>query len=830
MAIDVDLYRRSIKLPATEPDKKPITLSVIDTGPDEALRTIVFLHGFGGRAAYWLYQLEHFMEDNRVVALDLRGHGLSDAPHSRYTVDELVEDVRYALEILEVPQNFTLIAHSFGGAVSSYFMSKYPGRVEKLILIASAVQFKLRWAGRTLLKAPTPLLTGIRRFVPRARIYPAAHVVSNWNRNALSVWDGTEYLRKIDVPTLVILGQRDLLFTEESYRDVASLIPGAQMVTIPVSAHQVMVERPDAVNRAIERFIGPAPVTEERAVRRKERRELEEARPWLKFYDSRTPYKIKPPTAPIQRSLEMAARRYGGRPALVFYNRPLSYRALERQANRFANGLKHIGLQSGERVLIMLPNSPQMVIAYYGVLKAGGVVVFANPLAKAEEVLAQIQDSEAKIAVCLSQFYPLVKGIFEVARLRNIVVTSIKEYMNLQNQALFTLFRERQQGHQMPKLNPLRGPHYTFSGILRRGGSHIPEPVPDVNDLAVIQYGSHVTDRPTGVMLTHANLVANALQVRHTIPEARPGEEVLLGVLPFWHSYGLTSCLNFAPLVGATLVTLPNFETREVLETIARYHPTLFPGVPKMYLSIANFPGVRKYGVSSIRACISGGAPLAVEVQEAFEKLTKGRLVEGYGLTEAGPVTHGNPLSRRRRAGSIGLPVPDTEARIVDLRTGADLPPGETGELLVRGPQIMRGYWHRPEETERALTPDGWLHTGDVARMDEDGYFFLIDHKVDMVRAGEYNVYPHHIEEVLYEHPKVLDVAVIDVDPSPDAHRLKAFVVLHPGERAGAEELLEFCRRRLTIQEIPAAIEFLPELPRNFVGKILRTALAERER
>jgi len=826
--IDVDLYRRSLKIPASNKHKESISLSAIDAGPRDAQRTIVFLHGFGGRAAYWKYQIEHFSTDSRVIALDQRGHGLSDAPNSSYTVEELTDDFYRALDALNVPKKFILIAHSFGGAVASYFMNKYPGRVEKLVLIASAVRFNLRWGGRLLLKAPVPLLRTVRRVVPRARIYPPAHVVRNWNRNSLAIWDGTDYLKKIDVPSLVILGQRDLLFKEEAYREVASLIPGAKMVTIPVSAHQVMVERPDAVNRAIERFLGAAPLSEERAKRRNEQHELEKQYPWLKFYDSRTPYRIDQPFAPVQRWLEIAARRYPNRPALIFYDKPLSYKALERHANRFAGGLKRIGLKAGERVLLLLPNTPQAVIAYYGTLKAGGVAVFSNPLFNKDELLAQIKDSEAKIVVCLSLFYPTVQEVSEQGGVRSVIVTPFKEFMGLRDKLLFRLLREKQEGHQMPSL---RGKKrlYSFAGIMRRGNPTIPEPIPDVDDLAVIQYTSGTTGSPSGIMLTHRNLASNALQVRYWIPEARPGEETIMAVLPFSHSYGLTNCLHLAPLLGATLVILPNFVTREVLEAIARYKPTLFPGVPQMYVNLANFPGVRKYGIASIKACISGGAPLAVEVQEAFEKLTKSRLVEGYGLTEASPVTHANPLSGRRKPGSIGLPLPDTEARVVDLQTGADLPPGKAGELLIRGPQVMKGYWKRPDDTERVII-DGWLRTGDVARMDEDGYFYIIDRKKDMILAGDYNVYPRDIEEVLFEHPKVLDVAVVGLPHAPlENSKVKAYVVLRPGERATAEELLELCRQRLESYAVPGAIEFLPELPRNFVGKVLRRVLAERE-
>ncbi|MBF6590183.1 MAG: alpha/beta fold hydrolase, partial [Ktedonobacterales bacterium] len=446
MATDIDLYRRMIRLPATQQGKRPIMLNVIDAGPRDALRTLVCIHGFGGRAAHWRYQVEYFSDENRVIALDLRGHGLSDAPHSRYTLDELAEDIQMALAILEVPKHFILLAHSFGGALAAYFMQAYPGRVEKLVLIASPVRFQLRLTSRIALWAPEPLLRAARQLLRPLRVYPPSYVVKSWNRNALTRFDGSAYFKQIAVPTLVILGQRDLLFRPEAYREVAHLIPNAQEITIPVSAHQVMVERPDAVNRAIERFIGPPPLTEERQRRRRERQELERARPWLKFYDSRTPYRIEPPVAPVPRGLEVAARLYPNRPALIFYDRTFTYRVLERQANRFAHGLQRIGLRPGERVLILLPNTPQAVIAYYGTLKAGGVVVFASITATREELLAQIRDSGAVIAVCLSRYYPTVKAITEEAGLRSIVVTSFKEYLRLRDRVLFRLLRERQQG------------------------------------------------------------------------------------------------------------------------------------------------------------------------------------------------------------------------------------------------------------------------------------------------------------------------------------------------------------------------------------------------
>jgi long-chain acyl-CoA synthetase len=347
-------------------------------------------------------------------------------------------------------------------------------------------------------------------------------------------------------------------------------------------------------------------------------------------------------------------------------------------------------------------------------------------------------------------------------------------------------------------------------------------------DLAVIEYTSGTTDLPKGVMLTHRNLVANAIQIRYWLCQTSEAE-AMLAVLPFSHSYGMTACLNLGILLTARLILLPTFQTEEVLRTIARYRPTYFPGVPSMYAAINNYPGVRRFRISSVRACVSGAAPLPIEVQEAFERLTRGKLVEGYGLTEAGPVTHANPLNEVRRRGSIGLPLPNTDARIVDLKTGQELGPGETGELWVRGPQVMRGYWNRPQETAEIVSDDGWLRTGDVGRMSSDGFFEIVDRKKNVIWVGEEAVYPREVEEVFYEHPKVLEAVVVGVPPGAKRQRIKAFIVLKPKESATTEELIQFCRPRLRETKIPQLIEFRQELPKTFIGKVWYRALLEQE-
>jgi long-chain acyl-CoA synthetase len=345
--------------------------------------------------------------------------------------------------------------------------------------------------------------------------------------------------------------------------------------------------------------------------------------------------------------------------------------------------------------------------------------------------------------------------------------------------------------------------------------------------LAAILYTSGTTDKPKGVLLTHENLVSNALQTRHWIPDLRSGAETFLSVIPLTHSYGMTTAMNIPIAMGATIVLLPVFELQQVLDHIKRYRPTIFPGVPTIYMAINSAPGVRSYGLSSIKACISGAAPLPIEVQEKFEKLTKGRLVEGYGLTEASPVTHVNPFERTEKTGSIGIPIPNTEAKIVDLMRGEDLPPGKVGELLVRGPQVMLGYLDEGDDGDEAVSEEGWLHTGDVAVMDEEGFFQIISRKRDTIMAGEYSVYPRDVEEVLYENSKVMEAAVVGVSAGEGGQRVKAFVVPRPGITLSKEELLELCRKRLEEYAVPWDIEFREELPKSFVGKVLRRMLVE---
>ncbi|MCW5851087.1 MAG: long-chain fatty acid--CoA ligase [Anaerolineae bacterium] len=604
-------------------------------------------------------------------------------------------------------------------------------------------------------------------------------------------------------------------------------MPHAQVVTIPTSAHLAQLERPDAVNRAISRFIGARSVS----WREFSRPSNGASRPWTRFYDVGVPVEVRPPVQPLDRFLTSAARRQPHRAATVFYGQTLTYRELDQAANRLANALLGQGIGRGDRVLVYLPNCPQAVIAFYGILKAGAVTVMASPLATADELAYLLRDSGAVHAICLKPYLPRVAQAAPGTDLRRITTTTVTDYAPWDLSLLWRLRRQRdEQGTQgSPASRSLLVDD--FKTLLRVAPDLAPDLAVQPDDLACLHYTSGTTGEPKGVMLTHANLVANTVQARSWLPDVRYSGEVYLTVLPLWHSYGAMSAMSVPVSLAATMVILPRFDVAETLRAVQAYKPTIFPGVPSMYVAIKDYPDVRKYGIASIRACLSGAAPLPVEVQEAFEKLTRGRLVEGYGLTEAGPVTHVNPLGGRRRIGSIGLPLPSTDARIVDLATGLDLPPGSIGELCVRGPQVMVGYWNRPAETMAALR-DGWLHTGDVARMDEDGFFQIVERKADLwpgVFAPDGAViFPRDIEEVLYEHPKVQEAAVAAVEADGQSS-LKAFVVLRRGEHATPGEILDYARQRLPGEAIPRAVEFVKDLPKSPIGKVIRRLLVNRD-
>ncbi|MBO8142736.1 MAG: long-chain fatty acid--CoA ligase [Firmicutes bacterium] len=549
------------------------------------------------------------------------------------------------------------------------------------------------------------------------------------------------------------------------------------------------------------------------------------SRPWLERYPSGVATTLTYPEESLVRPLIRAAESDPNRPATVFFGATASYGQLLEQVRRAAAGLSELGVRPGDRVAIMLPNCPQCVIAFYAVLWLGATVVMVNPLYTPRELRHQLADSGARVIVALDQVYPKVAEVWPDTALARAVVTAIAEYLPFPLRWLYPL-RLRRQGQAVTV--PSSPAVIRWADLLASEPAGDPAPVNARTDVALLQYTGGTTGVPKGAMLSHYNLIANCVQISAWLHRFQGRPFRVLAVLPFFHVYGLTTVLNYTIFGGGTMILVPRYDTGLVLKLIQRHRPHIFPGAPTMYVAILNDPRARQADLRSIEACVSGAAPLPLEVQTSFEELTGGRLVEGYGLTEASPVTHCNPVWGERKAGSIGLPWPDTDCRIVDPETGEDVPDGQPGELLVRGPQVMLGYWNNHAETAAALR-DGWLHTGDIARMDEDGYFYIVDRKKDLIIAGGYNIYPREVEEVLYAHPAVKEAAVVGV---PDPYRgetVKAFVVLKDGARATEDELIEHCRGQLAAYKVPRLVEFRDDLPKSLVGKVLRRVLLEEE-
>ncbi len=549
-------------------------------------------------------------------------------------------------------------------------------------------------------------------------------------------------------------------------------------------------------------------------------------KPWLQSYESGVEASLKYPEQPLPSFLSDSASRFPNRDALLFYGKSISYKELDELSNRFAQSLIRLGVRKGDRVAVMLPNVPQCVIAYCGVLKTGAICVYVNPLLMERELEFQLADSGATVIVALDQFYPRIQKVLNKTALKWVVLSNVRDYLPTLLKWFYP-FKAKREGTWVPVEK--KPPIYDFCKLLEGESPQAQRFELSVDDTALFQYTGGTTGLVKAAVLTHRNLVCNAVQAAHWI-KMRDGGETILSVIPFFHCYGLTVCLNISLYRAATMVLLPKFQTKQALESIQKYRPSLFPGIQAMYVAINNYPGVEKYDLSSIQACISGAGPLHVEVQERFEALTGGKIVEGYGLTEASPVTHCNPVQGIRKKGSIGIPFPDTEVKIMDPETGErEMPPGEPGELVVRGMQVMKGYWNRNEENQNTIR-DGWLYTGDMARMDDEGFFYIVDRKKDMIKSRGENVYPREVEEVLFRHPKVKDAVVAGVPDTFSVEVIKAYVVLKDGEEATEEEIIEFCRHDLAKFKVPKFVEFREELPKTIVGKVLRRVLLAEEK
>jgi long-chain acyl-CoA synthetase len=543
-----------------------------------------------------------------------------------------------------------------------------------------------------------------------------------------------------------------------------------------------------------------------------------ENKPWFSSWPKDVPRNLAYPKVALHEVLEKTAKEHPEKVAVAYSGRSITYAELDSLCNRFAAALAALGVKKGDRVALFLPNIPQFIIAYYGVLKAGAVLTAISPLHKEREVAYQLSDSEAETVVVLDALYPIVEKVWQKTKLKNAVVTSLEEYASKTAVVSSTVPQKPNVHH--------------FQELVTEAAKPPSVSINPRNDLAALQYTGGTTGTAKGAMLTNLNLVSNAFAFAAWIKGAT-AEETFLTALPLFHIYGMTTSMNVPISLAAKMVLLPKFEPAAALETIQRHRVTVFCGVPTMYSVLLANPDLGKFDLTSIRVCISGASPLPPQVQKRFTEVTGGFLAEGYGLTEASPVTHCNPVDKTMRTvrlGSIGLPLPDTDARIVDVETGEKtLEIGETGELAVKGQQVMRGYWRKPAETALVLR-GGWLLTGDIARMDHGGYFYITDRKKDLIKYKDYSVYPRELEDVLYEHPAVKLCAVVG-KPSPVVGEVpKAFIVLKEGAKTTEKEIIEFVKEKVAPYKAVREVEFRQELPISAAGKVLRRALQEEEK
>ncbi len=552
---------------------------------------------------------------------------------------------------------------------------------------------------------------------------------------------------------------------------------------------------------------------------------------WYKHWPEFAKKNIDYPKIPLQRLLEDSAKNYPNSNYVIFHGVFKTYKEINDMADRFATALIDFGVKKGDKVAIYLPNIPHYPVVFFGALKAGAINITCNPLYTDKELAFQINDSGAKTLVVLDHpnFYPTALKTLEDVHVDNVIICKIGDFLPLIKAKLGSWLGK------IPKSSvPHKKEHYLFFDLMKK---YQPEAhsfdFDTENDPALILYTGGTTGTPKGAILTHKNFVSNIYQLNEILwPKVNPGEAVYLGALPFYHSYGLTTCLLAAVITAAAIVFIPdpragNPPFTDILDAIQEYKPTLFHAVPTLYGALLTHPNISKYDLSSIKACVSGAAPLPLKVMEDFEKKTGANLVEGWGLTECSPVCTTNPMKEGKKPGSIGIPLPDTILKVIDIDTGKDLPQGETGELTIKGPQVMKGYWNKPEETSNVMTSDGFFKTGDIGHMDEDGFLFITDRKKDMIIVGGHKVYPRDVEEVLFKHPAVANAAVIGIPDEHSGELVKGFIVLKPNQTVTEQEIIEFCKKDLTNYKVPKSIEIRNELPMTAVGKVLRRKLKE---
>lgn len=556
-------------------------------------------------------------------------------------------------------------------------------------------------------------------------------------------------------------------------------------------------------------------------------------RPWFKHYPPEVPKELNYPFRPLGDLLREAARRFPDRTATLFFGAKMTYRELDEQADRFATALHQMGVRKGDRVAAYLPNCPPYAITYSAVLRLGAVLVNNNPLYTERELEHQLTDSGAKVLVFWDLLMPTVKSVWpKVPSVERYISASFKPYLPPLLRLLFPVAEKKILKERYPNIEkpPTKDPHVAdFTTLIRTTSPALPKVDLAPGDPALLQYTGGTTGKPKSAVLTHGSIGANVVQLKTWFYKDEPGKETAVLIFPMFHAAGMI--IYFQALAMATsMIQVPRFDRDRpdrFLKLVQKHSPTTFPGVPTLFNALASYPDIGKYNLKTVKYCLSGAAPMPLEVAHRWKAATGASLVEVFGLTEASPVTHANPVYGDQKLGSVGLPLPGTDAKIVDASDEkTELPPGKEGELIISGPQLMASYWNRPEESAKALR-NGWLYTGDLAKMDEEGFFYIVDRKKDMIIAGGYNVYPNEIEGILYEHPKILEAAIIGVKDEYRGEAPKAFIVLKPGEKATAEELITYCKSKLAAYKVPKLIEFRDTLPKSVIGKVLRRELRD---
>jgi len=547
------------------------------------------------------------------------------------------------------------------------------------------------------------------------------------------------------------------------------------------------------------------------------------ARPWLKHYDPAVPAHLTYPRIPIHRLLEDSAAKVPNQDIALFYGRHFNYRSVNEAAGRFAAGMRALGVKVGDRVGLLLPNSPQYLVAYYGLLKAGIIVVPLNPLSTERELIYHISDSGTETIITLPMFLEKVLTLRKQTPLKRVIYSRLADYLP----PPLSLIQGLRETSMLRKARKLDGAVLTSWREVLRADPIATSENSNPESMAVLIYSGGTTGVAKGIMLSHYQCVANAHQI--VAWGQMTGEGRILAVLPLFHGFGMSVTMNAPVLAGGAIVLIPRFSAKAVLSAIQKERPDFFIGVPTMFAAFNNLPDVGNYDLSSLKGIFVGAAPLTKAIKDGFEARTGGRMIEGYGLTESVTAIMANPYKGQHKVGSIGIPFSDVDMKIVSLEDGKprrDLPPGELGEIILRSPTLMLGYYKNEEDTRNTII-DGWLYTGDIGYMDEDGYFYITDRKKDLIIVGGFNVFPREIDELLYQHPKIKEGICVGVPDTYKGERIKVFVVLKDGETATAEEIIMYFRGRLTPYKVPSEVEFRQELPKSMIGKILRRALRE---